>query len=197
VLNFIIGLWLLGGPSQTAQQTSADALQIFANGRTGKEFLASVVVQRERWIQNAARADVPRALVERLRRASAGLSLLIVAEDWCPDSVNTVPYVNRLAELAGVELRIVTRARSESLLERHPTPDGRTATPTIVLLRAGRDVAAWVERPAVLQEAFLKLRSDPRSAAEFAAKQSWYDGDLGRTTLEEIVALAERTAIRK
>ena len=46
---------------------------------------------------------------QRLARAGRDLRLLVVAEDWCTDSANTIPYVARLAALAGVELRILDR----------------------------------------------------------------------------------------
>jgi hypothetical protein len=104
-----------------------------------------------------------------------------------------VPYIARLASLAGVDLRIVTKARGLWLLEQHRTPDGRTATPTVVLLREGRDVGAWVERPEVLQTWFL-AHQDLSTRERLARKTSWYDWDRGASTLAEIVALAERTA---
>jgi Thioredoxin len=42
-------------------------------------------------------AKIDPGLVERFRRVGGDLRLLIVAEDWCPDSVHTVPYVAALA----------------------------------------------------------------------------------------------------
>jgi hypothetical protein len=105
-LTFITGLWLLGGPPQAPQQAPAEALQIFANGRTGKEFPG----RGRRATRAEDRKCSARGRCSVARRASPTrehrLVSLIVAEDWCPDSVNTVTYVNRLAELAGVELRI-------------------------------------------------------------------------------------------
>jgi len=78
-------------------------------------------------------------------------------------------------------------------MKRHQAPGGRTATPVVVLVRNGRDVGAWVERPAVLQKLFLSMTSDHENARRLAQRQSWYDLDRGRTTLEELVALAEHT----
>ena len=55
------------------------------------------------------RRSVPSDVVERFRRVSGGLRILVVAEDWCPDSVNAVPYIAGLASSASVPLRIVDR----------------------------------------------------------------------------------------
>ncbi|HEV3062439.1 MAG TPA: thioredoxin family protein [Vicinamibacterales bacterium] len=169
-------------------------LSFYSRGQTLEQFVDRATQQRELWLKNAAWTNIPPELVLRLRRVTSGLLFLIVAEDWCPDSVNTVPYIVRLGTMAGVETRIVDRTVGQALMSRHPTPDGRTATPTVILLRDGRDVGAWVERPLVLQHLFLTMGVNPGNGRRLAERQSWYDADHGRTTLSELVSLAERTA---
>ena len=178
---------------QTTGQTPNLSERLFESGLSFSQFLAHVTAQRETWLRNSSRSDVPRDAVERLARVSRGLRVLIVAEDWCPDSAHTVPYIVTLAKAAGVETRIVDRAAGDEVMARHRTRDGRKVTPTVVLLRDGRDAGAWIERPAVLQELFFAMATDPESARQFAARASWYEQDRGRTTIAEIVALAERT----
>jgi hypothetical protein len=167
--------------------------KLFEHGRTFEQFVDHVTAQRDLWRRNTNEASVAPELVQRLARVGNGLRVLVVAEDWCPDSVNTVPFVAALASLAQVGLRIVDRAEGGSLMARHPASDGRLVTPTIILLRADVDVGAWVERPEPLQSLFHTL-SNPESARLFAQRQVWYDADRGRTALSEFVALAERTA---
>jgi hypothetical protein len=193
-MNTIFCLLLLVGSAQSDSSGSPASASLFARGQTFEQFLGSVKAQRELWIRNAAWTNPPPDLVARLKRANAGLRLLIVAEDWCPDSVNTVPYVARLSALADVDVRIVDRVVGRPIMARHRTPDGRTASPTIVLLRHGEDVGAWVERPAVLQQLFLSMRTNPESGQRLAERQSWYDADQGASALAEFVALAEQTA---
>jgi hypothetical protein len=110
--------------------------------------------QRDLWLTTTAKARVPSDMLARFKRAAGGLRILVVAEDWCPDSVNALPYVAALASSAAVPLRIVDRTLGEPLMNRHRTPDGRIATPTVVLLRNGREVGAWVERPGLVQRWF-------------------------------------------
>jgi hypothetical protein len=137
---------------------------------------------------------MPPDAVNRLKRVREGLRVLIVAEDSCPDSVHTVPYIANVAAAAGVDVRIVDLAAGESLTSAHRTRDGRPVTPIVVLLRNDRDVGAWVERPAALQQLFFAMASTPESAHQFAERATWYDKDRGRTTIAEFVALAVRTA---
>jgi Thioredoxin len=190
-MMWVMSLWLVAAAPQAAD---AETLAIFDKAPAWREFLTSVKAQREKWNGNAARATVPPELAARMARAAPGLRLLIVAQDWCLDSVNTVPYVARLASSAQIPVRIVDRAAGQPLMDRYRTRDGRTVTPLVILLRQDRVAGAWVERPAPLQKAFESIATDPEARKRFENRQAWYDADGGRTTMEEIVALAERPA---
>jgi hypothetical protein len=183
-----------GGVRLAAATREEDVEQLFERGRTWNQFFDAARAQREAWVKTTAGATLPPDLVARFRRVSAGLRLLIVAEDWCPDSVNVVPYIAGLASAVAVPLRIIGRQLGDALMDRHRTSDGRIATPTIVLLRGSDEVGAWVERPAIVQQWFLAMARDPESARQFGARQAWYDNDHGHTVLTEVIALAERTA---
>jgi len=184
------------GRQDRVASDGAAALAVFDHGQDWNQFLSAVVAQRERWAANAARASVPPALARRLARTASGLRVLIVAQDWCVDSANTVPYIARLAVSAGVPLRIVDRAAGASMMARYRTRDGRSVTPLVVLLRRDRVAGAWVERPAPLQRFFESMVSDPEARRQFENRQAWYDKDGGRTTMAEIVELAERSPSR-
>ena len=107
------------------------------------------------------------------------------------------PYIVKLASAAQVDVKILDRTTGQAVMEQHRTPDGRAVTPTVVLVRDGRDVGAWVECPAVLQQMFRSMASSQALRDQFERRQSWYDADRGRTTLAEIVSLAERTSTRR
>lgn len=189
----LILLVLLAALPQLPAESPADIETIFQNGKTWEQFLGDVAQRRELWTRTESAVTVSPEFIERVYASSRGLRIVVVAEDWCPDSALAVPYVARLAQSTGVPLRVVNRAAGEPLMTAHRTPDGRTATPTIVLLRNGRDVGAWVERPAELQEMFLSMSTNPESARRFSQRQSWYESDGGRSTLREVVALIETT----
>jgi hypothetical protein len=167
------------------------------SGKTWEQFLAGVSAQREVWLKTESAVTLPLDLIERAKKVSGGLQLLVVAEDWCPDSAYSVPYVARLAQVAGIPLRVIDRAAGEPLMLAHRTSDGRTATPTIVVLRNGRDRGAWVERPAELQQLFLSMSTNPENARRFSLRHLWYESDGGLTVLKEVLALIEQTSDKK
>jgi hypothetical protein len=192
----VLALLFLFQTQTASQPRTADVTPFWARAIPWRTFLDGVTVNREQWQRNWSRADAPPELAERLRRSADGLSLLIVAEDWCPDSVNTVPYIVKLASAAGVEVRMLNRAAGAALMDHHPAFDGRRVTPVVVVIRSGQDVGAWVERPAVVQDLFRSMAGDSDKAKRFGERQAWYDKDAGRTTDLEIVDVVERGGVR-
>ncbi len=176
-------------------QQSAQAL--FESGITWQAFLDAADVRRELWQKNTerARSTVKPDHVERLKSVAAGLTLLVVAEASCSDSVNTVPFLAELSARAGVDMRIVGKAGADAALEGHKTPDERTATPTVIFLRNGRDTGAWVERPAALQAWFITVTGLPQRE-RLERKMSWYEWDRGDSTVSDFLAVVEAAASR-
>ena len=189
MLNTLVALFLLAVPLPQAPSVVAS----FDQGIAWADYVATTKQQHDIWVRNAAR-DVSPALVDRLNKVGAGLKILAVAEDWCSDSVNSVPYLGTLTTKAGVELRVINSQVGKPFMEAHRTPDGRAATPTILLIRDGKEVAAWVERPSALQTWFIDMNGKIDTGDRQQRKMSWYEWSRGDDALAEIVALAEKTA---
>lgn len=200
IIELLAGIMLLTMPPLLAaaaddpKQTAAagDPVAVYTQGVPWDKFLANARVQRETWLKNAGR-EVPPGLVERFRLAGDGLRLLVITADWCPDSLHSVPYIAKLAGGAGVELRLIDFRTGKALMDAHRTPDGRSSTPTVILLRGDQEVAAWVERPATLQWWYLDMADQISDEERLERKMSWYDWNRGSDALTEIVVLAEQS----
>jgi hypothetical protein len=189
---------LCGGDAPPSQVTSVDSTyaRLFAEGRTFADFLARAERRKEQWERNFKQAVIPDALLARARAARGPWKLLVVAVDGCSDSVNTIPYLAKLAEqLMGVELRIIGSDVGRGIMDAHKTPDGRGATPTVLLLDANHaERGCWVERPGALVS-WLATEQSKRSADEqFEGKMQWYDADKGQRTLDDLVDMMEKAA---
>jgi thioredoxin family protein len=182
-------------PVIAARAADPDYEGLYARGISFAEFLESARARRDEWRQHYNDARVTPDLVTRMRALPEHRRLLVVAEDWCSDSVNTIPYIARLVDGAPerLALRIVNSTTGRLAMEANLTPDGRAATPTIVLLGdAGGAVGAWVERPAPAQTWFLEQQKTLLQQPLHAQLMKWYADDGGRTTVAEIAALLER-----
>ncbi|HEX9754197.1 MAG TPA: thioredoxin family protein [Gemmatimonadales bacterium] len=177
---------------------AADSLQeIWERGVPFAEFLAAAKARRETWRDNYAFGRLEEETAGRARSLAGTWRLLVVAEDACGDSANTIPYVATLVDSAAgrIEMRVISSKVGRGIMEAHRTADGRAATPTIILLdEAWREVGCWVERPTPLarQVAEETKRLGEREAVE--RKYAWYREDRGRTTLREVLAMIETAA---
>lgn len=180
-------------PRPTAPAPDYPAL--YAKGVSFATFLDKARARREDWRRHYSDAAVTPDLVTRMRALRGHRLMLIVAEDWCADSVNTVPYVARLVDAAPdrVDLRVIDATAGRPAMEANPAPDGRAATPTIIVLTDdGSVLGAWVERPSPAQHWFLERQKTTMQQPLHEQLMKWYDEDAGRTTMAEIAAILER-----
>ena len=172
-----------------------DYLGLYRQGVTFAAFLERARARPDEWKQRYNDATVTPELVTRMRALPERRLLLVVAEDWCADSMNSIPYVVRLVDGAPerVALRIVDSTLGRGVMDAHLTPDGRAATPTIVVLREdGSPVGSWVERASTAQAWFLEQQKSVTRQTLRTQLRQWYADDGGRTTVGEIAALLER-----
>lgn len=180
-------------PASVNAVGKTDFRSVYAKGKTYVEFRDAAKKRKKAWKQHYADAQVPDALTTRMAAVPGQWRLLVVAEDWCGDSANTIPYVAKLVDGAGnLEMRIIDSELGREIMESHRTPDGRAATPTVLLLdEAFEEVGCWVERPRKLQAWFLENEPKLDEDTLHEQKYAWYDSDRGRETLREIVELIE------
>lgn len=169
---------------------------LYRSGAGFGDFLAAAEGRRALWERRYRDGKVADDLLERARAVPGRWRLLAVAEDWCSDSVNTIPFLALLAErVEGLELRIVDSDRGREVMEGHRTPDGRPATPTVLLLdESYEEVGCWIERPGQLQAWALEARPALRDRDFLERKMAWYEEDAGASTVAEIVSLLEAAA---
>lgn len=172
-----------------------DYQRLYAAGIGFPEFLENARARRDEWRARYAAAAAPADLAARMRALPSRRLVLVVAEDWCADSASTVPYIARLVESAPdrLALRIIGAAAGAPVMAANPTPDGRAATPTVVVLAEdGTMSGAWVERPAPAQRWFLEQQKVMMQGPLHEQLAAWYEDDAGRTTMAEIAAILER-----
>ncbi len=188
---------LVMGLPACAQEPALTAGELWGEGVPFSVFLADADRRVETWEGNWERGREMAPETLAAGRAIPGMwRLLVVAEDYCGDSANTVPYVARLGEaLDNLEVRIVDSSAGRGVMERHPTPDGRSATPTMILLDAdGEPAGCLVEQPQPLQHWWLGEAKEIEEQERFRQKYAWYDEDAGASTTAEVVEIMAAAA---
>ncbi len=179
----------------TFQRVVADSasLALFNTGQPFGDFLAAAKARREGWLRMADSAQVAPELLARAKAVGGQWKFLVIAIDACGDSMNSVPYLAKLAELVpGLELRIVLPTPGRAVQESHRSMDGRTATPTIVLLDAsGADRGCIVELPREIRHWAHGVRGTVSSDSLHAGIRAFYARNRGVAITTEAVELLE------
>lgn len=165
----------------------------FEGGKSFDRFLEEVEANRELWHAMADRLARSGEAPDRAEPAPGRWRLLVLADDWCGDAINTLPVISRLARASmGIELRIVPRDRYPELRDCHLT-NGSQSIPIVLLLDPeGVPRGSWGPRPGPLQERFEReLRALP-SEARYRELRKWYARDRGETTAREVTEMVER-----
>lgn len=184
-------------PPVLAAAGEDEALRAFwQKGVPFADFLADATRRAKLWERNYEDGAVPAEVVARARAVGGTWYLLAVAVDACSDSVNTIPYLALLTEaVPGLDMRIVDPRDGRALMEARRTPDGRAATPTVVLLDADFDDAGcFVERPRPLKGWIAENETEMSTPELYEGKMAWYAEDSGASTLAEVVSLLESAA---
>ncbi len=170
--------------------------ELYRSGLTFQEFLARADRRKEAWHEHYEQGSVSDEIIERARAIPGRWRILAIAEDWCSDSVNTIPFLALLTErVENLEMRIIDSDAGREIMEANRTPDGRAATPTLLILdEAFESSGCWIERPAELQTWALENRAKLEEGEFLRQKITWYREDGGRRTVEEIVAVIEAAA---
>jgi len=164
----------------------------FLSGETFEEFLAKPKKYKDLWDGLYKRAVVPEAILARAKRLSQPWHLLILSEEWCGDSINTLPLVVRLIEaMPGADMRIVERDKNLDLMDAHLTGASRSI-PVIMLLDGDYvERGWWGPRPRPLQEWVISEgRSLPKDD-RYKEVRTWYARDHGITSLSELLDIME------
>ena len=92
----------------------------FAQGLTIPEYVAQMHTNQDAFARLLAEAPVRPEDRDALRALGGKIKILAITEDWCPDSLRTIPVVARLVDgLPNVELRIFLRDANPDVMDQY------------------------------------------------------------------------------
>lgn len=85
---------------------------------------------------------------------------IVLTADWCGDAMLCVPIIQRLAELADMELRFLIRDENLELMDQYLTNGKSRSIPIFIFIdEAGNEQAVWGPRAPQVQAMVEELRS--------------------------------------
>ena len=88
---------------------------------------------------------------------------LALAEDWCGDVVRGLPVIARVAEAAGLELRVFPRDENPDIMMEFLKEGKYQSIPVVVFYSGNLDyICHWIERPALADQGIAELEAEIR-----------------------------------
>ena len=137
-------------------------------------------------------AEIPEESMEVFKSIGEKQTWLVISEPWCGDAAQTLPFLNKIAQLSeNVELKIVLRDENPELMDEFLT-NGSRSIPVVIILdedfnvintfgprsrAATKLVADYKEHHGKIDDAFKEIL------------QLWYNNDKGVSIVGDISTL--------
>jgi Thioredoxin len=121
----------------------------FEQGMTYDEFKAQMTRNRERLEANEHQLEIEPSDLAPFRALSRPLNVLVLAEDWCPDVIENLPVLGRLATESGaLNVRVFLRDQHLDLMDQYLNQGKFRSIPTMVFFDDQfNEVGRFMERP--------------------------------------------------
>jgi hypothetical protein len=141
----------------TQPKDSVVTAKRFATGLTYQEYVERIQRNQAKFEYNYDETrladDDALVLRELASRPDGPARVLALGEDWCPDVFRGLPVMARIAEAAGMELRIFPRDENPDIMNEFLNLGKHQSIPVFVFYtRDQRYLAHWTERPALANE---------------------------------------------
>ncbi len=119
---------------------------------------------------------------------------IVLAESWCGDGAQNLPFINKMAALTPkIELRIILRDEHSEIMNEFLTKGTRSVPKLICICAETRSlVGSWGPRSKAIQEKVLAFKSEhPEVSHEkFVEKlHGWYAQDKGEALMRDFEIL--------
>ena len=157
------------------------------------QFVQEATSNHDLWAGMYRIARIPDWALDAARSTGTKHHLLVLAEDWCGDGTNTIPYLAKLADQSrSQEVRVLRRDEHPEVMDRYLTDGARSIPIVIALDRDFRELGYWGPRPVTLQAWVREARRSVERAKLYPQIRRWYARDKGESTLREVLDLLER-----
>ncbi|HXK32787.1 MAG TPA: thioredoxin family protein [Dehalococcoidia bacterium] len=182
----------------------------FAAGYTYADYLDNIERNRARFEENYAATTISdedaAALRELAAKPNGPAKVLVIGEDWCPDVFRGLPVFQRIAEAAGIEMRIFKRDENKDVIAEFLNGGEFESIPVAVFYTKDHDyIAHWIERPQLAYEEMREKlapmyarwrKPDPTDEERARFRQEYIDFQNGpiwanwrQETVREVIAL--------
>jgi Thioredoxin len=136
---------------------------------------------------------VPEAIIERFQNFKENQIWLVLTESWCGDAAQSLPAMNKVAELTNnIDFKIILRDEHPELMNAFLT-NGSRSIPKLILFdnEQQKIVVSWGPRPSKATQMVATYKTEHGVLTPEFKKdlQVWYTLDKGQNILEDLAKL--------
>ena len=173
-----------------AKETSVVTPQRFEEGFSYSDYIDQIKVNKarfEEFYKFQIKTGDTAALRELANRKGGPAKMLVLGEDWCGDVIRGLPVLARVAEAAGLDLKIFPRDQHHDIMNEFLKEGQWMSIPTVVFYTTDHQyICHWIERPAVADKEMEEIEG-----AIKAENPGINDQDFGRERRARTAARAE------
>jgi len=151
------------------------------------EFVDRTPKNRERLAKVYSEVSVPKDLESQIRDIHSHIRLLVFAENWCSDTVLTLPILFRLSEISDyVDLTVIPRDDVIEEFKKNYLTNGKAKIPVVLfLIDKTEEINRWIERTKFVDQEVKKIKSlDLKKSESYRSVVEFYmsKGTIENTT---------------
>ncbi len=173
--------------------------QLVAEGRTTGEPSEEKINYTKLNLSRSKRLDktgfIPERFQQPFKETCEKQTWLAISEPWCGDAAQTLPFVNKIAELSeNIDLKIVLRDEHTELMDQFLT-NGSKSIPKLVILNDQFEVLAhWGPRSQAATKLVVDYKTEHGQLDDDFKKQLqvWYNKDKGESIVNELATIVKK-----
>jgi thiol-disulfide isomerase/thioredoxin len=131
--------------------------------------------------------------IAKIRGIDKEITWLVITESWCGDAAQTIPMMNKVAELNDrISLKMILRDENIDIMNRFLINEAMSI-PRLVMVesKTGEVIGQWGSRPSIATQMVVDYKDEyGKLTPEFKQDlQLWYNKDKGQSTLEDLLGL--------
>lgn len=145
------------------QKQSVVTPQRFQQGLTFDQYMGQIEKNVDKFRFNYDNTQVPAGEQAELKalvaKPNGPKKMAVLGEDWCPDVYRGMPVLARLAQAAGIEMRVFPRDQNLDIMNEFLKDGEFQSIPTAIFYTDGLDyIYHFIERPAKANDEMSQMR---------------------------------------
>lgn len=159
-----------------AEKKSVVTKERFDSGLTYQEYIEQTGANKDRFEEfynTCQLSDDDKEFFKKAAQMPGGAAkVLVLGEAWCPDVMRGMPTVARVAEAAGMEMRVFPRDKNLDIMNEFLKEGKYQSIPTVVFYTADQQyLGHWIERPALADREQAKIVEQAKKEKAGAGEQ--------------------------